>query len=228
MSPTLLHIDPIQRYLRGVVLCSVPERDHTIALTFDDGPNPRNTPALLDLLDRKKVPATFFVLGKRLNRFGEISRRAHDAGHEIESHGYWHLPLPLMPNSMLRREIRRTGEAIEKWTGRRPRFFRPPMGWFSHRCLRVLEDEGYQAVIGNIHPEDSRRPDPEVVLDRIRQRIAPGSIIILHDGGWRATVDRSPTIEAVDRLTDELGGAGYRFVTLEELVGLPGGASPVR
>jgi peptidoglycan/xylan/chitin deacetylase (PgdA/CDA1 family) len=93
------------------------------------------------------------------------------------------------------------------------------MGWFSHRCLRVLEDEGYQPVIGNIHPEDSRRPHPDVVLDRIRPRLTPGSIIILHDGGWRAAVDRSPTVETVDRLTDELGEAGYQFVTLEELVG---------
>jgi peptidoglycan/xylan/chitin deacetylase (PgdA/CDA1 family) len=219
LSPTLLHVEPFQRYLRGVVLCSVPERGRTVALTFDDGPNPRNTPALLDLLGQKKVPATFFVLGKRLSRYGEISRRAHDEGHEIESHGYWHLPLPLMPNPILKREIRRTGEAIEKWTGRRPRFFRPPMGWFSHRCLRILEDEGYQPVIGNIHPEDSRRPHPDIVLGRIRPRLTPGSIIILHDGGWRATVDRSPTVETVDRLTDELGEAGYQFVTLEELVG---------
>jgi peptidoglycan/xylan/chitin deacetylase (PgdA/CDA1 family) len=190
LSPTLLHVEPFQRYLRGVVLCSVPERGRTVALTFDDAPNPRNTPALLDLLGQQKVPATFFVLGKRLSRYGEISRRAHDEGHEIESHGYWHLPLPLMPNPIL-----------------------------SHRCLRILEDEGYQPVIGNIHPEDSRRPHPDIVLGRIRPRLTPGSIIILHDGGWRATVDRSPTVETVDRLTDELGEAGYQFVTLEELVG---------
>jgi peptidoglycan/xylan/chitin deacetylase (PgdA/CDA1 family) len=120
---------------------------------------------------------------------------------------------------MLRREIRRTGDAIERWTGRHPRFFRPPMGWFSHRCVRVLEEEGYQPVIGNIHPEDSRRRQAEVIFDSIRIRLTPGSIIILHDGGWRATIDRTPTIEAVDRLTDELGAAGYRFVTLDELTG---------
>ena len=220
MSPTLLHVDPVQRYLSGVVLCSVPERGRSVALTFDDGPNPRNTPVLLDLLARKNVPATFFVLGKRLRSYGEITRRAHDEGHEIENHGYWHLPLPLIPTPVLRREIRRAGEAIETWTGRRPRFFRPPMGWFSHRCLRVLEDEGYQPVIGNIHPEDSRRPHPDTVLRRIRARLGPGSIIILHDGGWRARVDRSPTIETVDRLTDELGEAGYSFVTLEKLAGI--------
>ena len=218
MSPTLLHVDPIQRYLQGVVLCSVPERGQKVALTFDDGPNPRNTPRLLDLLDRKKVPATFCVLGNRVHGFGETSQRAHGEGHQIESHGYWHIPVPLLPSPILRREIRGTGDAIEKWTGRRPRFFRPPMGWFSHRCVRVIEEEGYQTVIGNIHPEDSRRRRPDTILENIHNRMAPGSIIILHDGGWRASIDRTPTIEAVDRLIDDLGAAGYRFVTLEELV----------
>jgi peptidoglycan/xylan/chitin deacetylase (PgdA/CDA1 family) len=213
-----LHVDPVQRYLRGVVLCSVPGRGKKIALTFDDGPNPRNTPRLLDLLGSRNVPATFFVLGSRLNCFGEISQRAHAEGHQIESHGYRHIPVPLLPSPILRREIRRAGDAIERWTGRRPRFFRPPMGWFSHRCVRVLEEEGYQPVIGNIHPEDSRRRRAEAILERIRGRIAPGSIIILHDGGWRAAIDRTPTIEAVDRLIDELGGDGYRFVTLQDLV----------
>ncbi len=221
MSPTILHVDSVQRYLRGVVLCAVPERERTLALTFDDGPSPRNTPLLLDLLAAKGVRATFFVLGKRLARHGELVRRAHAEGHEIESHGHWHVPLPLLPTPLLRREIRRTGTAIEHWTGRRPRFFRPPMGWFSHRCLRVLEEEGYQPVIGNIHPEDSRRPPSEILLDRIRPRLAPGSILILHDGGWRERVDRTPTIEAVDRLTDELGAQGVRFVTVEELVARP-------
>lgn len=222
MSPTLLHVDPIRRFLEGVVLCSVPAAERTIALTFDDGPNPRNTPRLLDLLARKQIPATFFVLGKRLGPFGEITRRAHDEGHQIENHGYWHFPISLLPTPLLRREIRRAGDAIEDCTGRRPRFFRPPMGWFSNRCLRVLEEEGYHPVIGNIHPEDSRRPSPDVLLNRIRPRLAPGSILILHDGGWRQGVDRSPTLEAVDRLTDELTADGYHFATLDELLSLDG------
>lgn len=217
MSPTLLHVEPVQRYLRGVVLCSVPERERCLALTFDDGPNPRNTPRLLDLLASKGVPATFFVLGRRVEAFGEITQRAHHEGHQVESHGQWHVPLPLLPTRVLRGQVRRSADLIEACTGRRPRYFRPPMGWFSPRCLRVLEEEGLQPVIGNIHAEDSRRPRPEVLLDRIRERLSPGSIVILHDGGWRARVDRSPTLEAVDRLTDELGSAGWTFLTLADL-----------
>jgi peptidoglycan/xylan/chitin deacetylase (PgdA/CDA1 family) len=82
----------------------------------------------------------------------------------------------------------------------------------------VIEEEGYQPVIGNIHPEDSRRRRAETIVEGVRSRLAPGSIIILHDGGWRAAIDRTPTIEAVDQLIDEVRAAGYRFVTLDDLV----------
>lgn len=218
MSPTLLHVEPVQRYLRGVVLCSVPQRERCLALTFDDGPNPRNTPRLLDLLARKGVPATFFVVGRRLAAHTEIARRAHHEGHQIESHGQWHVPLPLIPAGILRSQLRQSANAIERCTGRRPRYFRPPMGWFSHRCLRILEEEGFQPVIGNIHPEDSRRPRPTVLVERIRERLAPGSIVILHDGGWRRGVDRTPTLEAVAGLIDELRDEGWTFLTLAGLV----------
>lgn len=214
---SLLHFDPVRQYLSERFLCAVPEREGCVALTFDDGPNPRNTPRLLDLLARKGVPATFFVLGRYVRRFPEIVRRAHDEGHEIANHTDRHVPLPLLPKSVLRRDVRRAERAIVDVTGRRPRFLRPPMGWFSHRTLEQIADLDYVPVIGNVHPRDSRQPPTDVILERMRPQLTDGSIIILHDGGWRPHVDRSNTIEAVDRLTDELLADGVRFLTLEEM-----------
>lgn len=215
---SLLHVEPVRRYLEEHFLLSAPERGRCVALTFDDGPNPRNTPALLDLLARKGIRATFFVLGKRVHQFGEIARRAHEEGHELANHGYHHVPLPLVPARVVRKEVLETEKLIVQITGTKPRFFRPPMGWFSHRSLDLLTDLGYEPVIGNIHPEDSRQPPVEVLLGRIRKRLVDGSIVILHDGGWRARVDRSRTLDAVDRLTDDLGAEGYRFLTVGEMV----------
>ncbi len=220
MMASLLHVPPVQRYLAEKFLLRAPEQGRCIALTFDDGPSPRNTPVLLDLLARKGIRATFFVMGKRLLHFADIARRAHAEGHELANHSFHHLPLPLIPERVMRKEVLETEKLITAITGTKPRFFRPPMGWFSHRSLDVLVELGYEPVIGNIHPQDSSQPSVEVILSRIRRQLVDGSIVILHDGGWRANVDRSRTLETVDRLTDELGGEGYRFVTVGELVPL--------
>ena len=214
---SLLHVDPIRRYLSEHFLCSVPERENCVALTFDDGPSPRNTPRLLDLLQRKGVRATFFVLGHRVRRFPEIARRAHDEGHELANHTDRHLPLPLLPKRMFVQQVRRAEHAIQAITGEKPRFLRPPMGWFSHRVLDLLAELDYVPVIGSVHPQDSRQPPVETILQRVRPRLSDGSIVILHDGGWHPRVDRGNTIEAVDRLTDELLADGVRFLTLSEL-----------
>lgn len=220
MMASLLHVPPVQRYLAEKFLLRAPDQGRCLALTFDDGPSPRNTPALLDLLARKGIRATFFVLGKRLRHFGDIARRAHAEGHELANHSFHHVPLPLVPERVIRKEVLETEKLITAITGTKPRFFRPPMGWFSHRSLDVLVELGYEPVIGNIHPQDSSQPAVDVILARIRRQLVDGSIVILHDGGWRAHVDRSRTLETVDRLTDELGAAGYRFVTVGELAPL--------
>lgn len=214
---SLLHVDSVRRYLSERFLCSVPERANCVALTFDDGPNPRNTPALLDLLASKGIHATFFVLGRYLRHYPDLARRAHDEGHELENHTDNHLPLPLLPRRFVEAEVKRTEHELVKITGRRPRFLRPPMGWFSHRTLEQIAALDYVPVIGSIHPRDSRQPRTKVILDRIRPRLTDGAIIILHDGGWHPRVNRSKTIEAVDRLTDELLAEDVRFLTLEQM-----------
>ncbi|MBC8424008.1 polysaccharide deacetylase family protein [bacterium] len=217
MSPSLLDVASVREYLGRRLLCSVDTREKRLALTFDDGPHPRHTPKLLDLLAAKGLRATFFVVGRRVRRFRDVLTRAAEAGHEIGNHGDHHVPLSILPPPLIRRELDVCGRLVEEITGRRPRFVRPPMGWINDVVLNTVRDMGYEPVLGSIHPQDSRQPGLEVILRRVRRRIEPGAVIILHDGGWRVGVDRGQTIAALDILTDELLAEGYRFETLSEL-----------
>jgi len=219
MKGSLLDVTPVRNYLAKRILVSVPVEERRIALTFDDGPHPRHTPLLLDMLGRKGIHATFFVVGRRVRRFPEVLERCLQEGHEVGNHTDLHVPLSLLPTSVIRRQIRTVEKLITRTGQQRPRFLRPPMGWFNTRVLRIIRDLGYHSVIGSIHPRDSQRPGVESITDHVLSRAAPGAIIILHDGGWRVNADRMQTVEAVDRITDALLERQYRFETLSSLVG---------
>ncbi|MEE9269915.1 MAG: polysaccharide deacetylase family protein [Candidatus Krumholzibacteria bacterium] len=218
MSPSLLDIPAFRAYMSKRILCRVPTSDKRLALTFDDGPHPKHTLDLLDMLERKGIRATFFVVGRRVRQFRDVLERTFRAGHEIGNHSDRHIPLSLLPSGLIRREIAVAEELIMEVTGGRPRFLRPPMGWFNNKVLAIARCMGYHPVVGSVHPLDSRKPGVRVIIERIRRRIEPGAIIILHDGGRWIHSDRSQTIAAVDRITDELLSEGYCFETLSELV----------
>ena len=220
MIPNLLYFPFVQNYLKDKVLFSVSTTEKRIALTFDDGPNPRHTPRLLDLLAKKGIPATFFLVGRRVKRFPELAARMAGDGHEVGNHGFAHIPILFLPPAAIVREILKTEQLIVTATGQKPVYFRPPMGWCSRRGIQTVHTLGYRPVLGSIHPRDSSRPGIDTIVDHTLSRVCPGSIIILHDGGWLNRVDRTQSVEAADRLTDVLGEKGYRFQTLSDLVGV--------
>lgn len=215
---SLLDNDQVRAYLNRRILCEVETDEPVIALTFDDGPSPRHTPELLDMLAARSIPATFFLVGRRVRRFGEIARRIVEAGHEVGNHTDRHVPLSALPSPVIRRELRVTGELIKDRAGVEPRFMRPPFGWFNDRVLKISRAMGYRPVIGSIHPRDSRKPGTGFIVSHVTGRAAAGGIIILHDGGWRVSSDRKQTVDAVARITDDLTARGFRFVTLSGLV----------
>jgi peptidoglycan-N-acetylglucosamine deacetylase len=217
VTRSLLDNPHVRAHLDRHVLCAIDTGDPRIALTFDDGPHPTHTPQLLAHLERAGVRATFFLVGRRVNAFPDLAREIAARGHEIGNHGFAHVPINLLPSSLLRREIEGGGRAIERATGLRARFFRPPMGWFTASALRIVRKLGYEPVIGSIHPRDSTRPGVQVIVDHVMKRVGPGSIIILHDGGWSLRSDRSQSIRAAEYLLDELPRRGYRFETLSGL-----------
>ena len=181
-----------------------------IALTFDDGPDPVDTPKLLDLLREKNVKATFFVVGKRADQHPEIVRRASDEGHLIANHTWSHYPLfCFLTPSRLRAEIERGTESIRRSCGLRPRLFRSPVG-LRHPLLRsYLKSAGLEYVSWTIRTRDTFITDSAVLAQRILNQAASGDIILLHDhlpGGAHAM------LEALPDVIDELRERGFQFV----------------
>jgi len=200
------------------ILWRVDTPERVVALSFDDGPHPEFTPAILDILDRHKIPATFFLVGRHVRREPALAQRLAAGPHEIANHTLNHRILPALLDQAVIEEIRHADQIIREITGRPPRLLRPPMGLFSRRVIDLIEGCGYTTVIGDVYPRDPNLPGREKIFRRVMQRIRPGSIIILHDGGNTRRVDRSQTVWAVERIAENLCSQNYRFVTISEMM----------
>ena len=210
--------------LSNRVVWSVDTDEKVVAFTFDDGPSEKYTPQLLDILARKEVRATFFLIGKNVEKYPEIVKRIHSDGHEIGNHSFNHSLLPLYSKSYIKRELESTSALIEETVGSLPSYFRPPMGLFTPSVLDAVGENGMTAVVGEVYPRDPYKPGIDKIVNRVMNSVKPGSIIILHDSGTFGKVDRSQTIAAVSILIDRIRDQGYRFLTVGELIGLNGSA----
>jgi len=185
------------------------EGEGCIALTFDDGPNPVDTPKLLDLLREKGVKATFFVVGKRADQYPEIVRRAWDEGHLIANHTWSHYPLfCFLTPAALRREIERGAESVRQICGFRPQLFRSPVGMRHALLQSCLQDAGLEYVSWSIRSRDTLTRNSGVLARRILRQAASGDIILLHDHLARGA---DVMLEALPRVIDELKARGFKF-----------------
>ncbi len=197
-----------------------PAEGRRVALTFDDGPCSGYTEQVLDILRRYKVKATFFVVGQNVERDPELLRRIQAEGHLIGNHGYSH-PHPFFrTRAFFARQVDRTQEIIEKATGLRPRFFRPPLGARWLGLQPVLEARGLRLVTWSDTGYDWKLDADGIVRETLKT-LGPGSIILLHDGRNNLPperVNRSPTVKALPIIIQEAAKAGLTFVSLEELL----------
>jgi peptidoglycan/xylan/chitin deacetylase (PgdA/CDA1 family) len=183
-----------------------------IAMTFDDGPNATLTPKLLDILAAHHIKATFFVIGENVAQHPEVVARAAREGHEIGNHSWSHPNFGKMSDDAVRRELRRTDDAIKSATGTGPTLMRPPYGSLTARQKRWIHDEfGYQIILWDVDPLDWKRPGAAVVCNRILKETRPGSIVLSHD-------IHPGTIEAMPSTFDQLEARGLKFVTVSELI----------
>jgi len=195
-----------------------PTDELKIAITFDDGPHTVSTPQILDLLCRHNIPATFFLVGKHLEKHPEIARELVGAGHEIGNHTFSHSLLYVSTKKRIRDEISRTDMLLRNIDGAEPKFFRPPAGFFTKQVLDIAEQLGYKIVVGDVYPRDPHLPGKEKIVDRVLKRTVAGSIIILHDGGNSQRVDRSQTLDALSVIIPSLKDRGFEFMTLSALL----------
>ena len=200
-----------------------------IVLSFDDGPDRRWTPGILDVLKEKHAPAVFFVIGEAANTSPDILKREYNEGHEIGNHTFTHPKFDEISHTQLKWELNLTQRLIESTLGVKSLLFRPPYG-IDHQPeyaeevtqLPYPQDLGYIIVGQRIDPDDWRatelapqRPAREIVDDVLRQA-GKGNIMLLHDGGG----DREQTVVALPMIIDELRARGYEFTAVSNLLGM--------
>jgi peptidoglycan-N-acetylglucosamine deacetylase len=215
---TLLHRPDVQRWLGGHVLCRVEAAGPRFALTFDDGPSPRNTPRLLDVLARHGARATFFLIADRARKHRELVRRMVAEGHEAALHGSLHLWPWLLPRALLVRDIDEAASAVREACGIAARHYRAPFGLLFPPQAAWVRARGLTPVLGDNYPRDFSVGRSATIARRVLERLAPGGIVILHDSSALADPDRSPTIGAVDAILTEATARALRPVTVAELV----------
>jgi len=204
-----------QLRLFGNFICSGDRSKKRVALTFDDGPDPRSTPQLLELLREQKIPAAFFCIGRRVDENRELAARIVREGHLVENHSFAHSNFTnFYPRARLRTELQSAQRAIETACGTKPKLFRPPVGLSNPNTFRTARDLNLQVIGWSIRSLDTVIAEPEKILARIRRGLAPGAIILLHDGN----IPAGKLVATVKSLLDTLRGLGYEVVRLDELL----------
>lgn len=200
------------------VINEVSVREKAVAFTFDDGPNPLYTPQVLEIFREVQGKATFFMIGTQIEKSLETAKAVHEQGHEIGNHTYAHPHLPELSSEEVRRELQLTEELIRRVTGAKPKVYRPPYIDTSEEVAAITAGEFGYPAIGAVNgaATDWEMPGVTHIVEKTRERVRPGSFLLFHDG----FDDRSQTIEAVRILAAELTAAGYRLVTVSELLAL--------
>ena len=209
-----------QRYPETIVLKG-PATDKRVALTFDDGPDPRFTPQILDLLKEYDVKATFFLMGARANAYPELVKRIVAEGHIIGNHAYWHPNLVEQADiATLEREVTDTEATLAGLIGYRTKLFRAPYGFLYNELVEKLRDMNYSVVVWSVDSLDWQEDPPEQIAYNVISNVHPGAIILMHDGAeWDG--DRTNTIKSLRQIIPNLKKQGFTFETVPELLNIP-------
>ena len=186
-----------------------------IALTFDDGPHPRQTPKILEILAKYGIKATFFTVGINAYYYPETLKSVVDAGHEIGNHTYTHPKVSKIEKGKLREEIENCEEIIYQLTEYKTKLFRPPEGMIDSGVLNLIDDLDYSIILWDIDTRDWAHTPPRQIADNVINSISSGDIILMHD--YIGT--NSPTCEALELFIPILLEKGFKFVVISELLG---------
>lgn len=186
-----------------------------IALTFDDGPHPRYTKQILDILDEYGIKATFFVIGINAKYYPETLESIVEKGHEIGNHTYTHPHVSTINSETILSEIESCEEIIHSLSDYRTKLFRPPEGMVDGDVKSVLKQLDYKVILWDIDTRDWAHTSPTEICNTVVSKISSGDIILMHD----YVGHNSPTPEALRMFIPKLLEKGYRFVVVSELIG---------
>jgi peptidoglycan-N-acetylglucosamine deacetylase len=199
----------------GPFICTGDNSKKQVALTFDDGPDARSTPALLEVLRAHEVEAAFFVIGKKVEAEPQLANQILRDGHLLENHSFAHsYATNFYSTKRLTADLALAQNTIEKHTGTTPRFFRPPVGLSNPNTFRAAAALRLKVIGWNIRSLDTRSTDPEQIVRRIERRLRPGAIILLHDGN----IPAERLVATVKLLLAKLREHGYEVVRLDRML----------
>lgn len=199
-----------------------PQKGNKVVLTFDDGPSAIYTPQILKTLKDKGVKATFFLVGKHVEKYPELAARITAEGHEVGNHTYGHITVPNTPSPQLTAQIMRANLVIFQHTGTYPPYLRPPRGLYDMRMRRIAMLLGQELVLWSLSAQDWHpRATAAGVVKRVVEKAVPGDIILFHDSGSLLATEgsnRGPTVDALGPIIDGLRARGLEISTLEEFL----------
>ena len=183
-----------------------------VAITFDDGPNPKLTPQILAELAKRKIHSTFFVIGRNVKARPELAKAMVEAGHEVANHTFTHPTLSKLSDAAVADELRRSQDTLHAATGVTPNLFRPPYGAFKRNQAMLAVAEKLDILMWSVDPRDWARPGVEKIQDTIKAETKPGGIVLLHEL-------HTQTLEALPAVLDDLQARGFQLVTISEVLG---------
>ena len=199
-------------YLKA--FCQGNTSEKIAALTFDDGPDAKNTPLVLDALEKHHIQATFFLIGNKAEKQAELVRLILSKGHNVGFHSYSHdFFFDFFSNEKMEQDLLKAEDIMLKETGKRPLLFRPPYGVTNPTLSKVTKKLGYKVTGWSVRSCDTTIKDAERIAERVIRKLHPGAVVLMHD-----TLDITPV--AVEMIIRKAGEAGYHFVRLEELLGV--------
>lgn len=212
--PDLMKAYPARIFLRGQA------QDKVVALTFDDGPDPVFTPQILDVLAYHGVPATFFVRGDRVAQYPQVVQRMIQEGHVVGGHSWSHPNLRSLSADRIRWQVENTAKEIKKWTGLEPKLMRPPYGEMSEEGMAELASMDNYLINWSADSNDWQAKGRDDVLIGAIPGSKPGAIVLMHSAGGVGQ-SLQPTIDALPYFIYTLRVQGYKFVTVDKLLGTP-------
>lgn len=211
------HATPDDKGTGGSAKSKPDSKAKRVALTFDDGPDRKYTPLILDVLKKNEVKATFFVVGVQVSKFGDVLERIVKEGHAVGNHSWDHADLTKKTPEQIDEEIGKTDEAIRKAIGSGTDLFRPPYGANDTNVKKAAASAERKLVLWTVDTRDWSGSTPKEILEKIRKQTKPGGIILMHSfGGKGGKLDN--TVEALPQVIDYLKSEGYTFVTVPELL----------
>ena len=203
----------------SIIVSKGSKYDKVISLSFDDGPHPKYTNEILDILKEYNIKATFFVLGLHAEKYPDVIKRIVEEGHEIGNHSYSHLDMKKSTKKLIKSELERTQNIVYSITNKKPNVFRPPYGNYNEDVIDVANMTNLYVILWTYYQDskDWSNPGVEVIVNTTLSNIQNGDIILFHDYIYKK---ESHTVDALKVIIPDLINEGFSFATISELISI--------